>query len=459
MSTLSNILEQGRRALQVQQLAMQVIGHNTTNAGTVGYSRRRLDLETAPPGSTGQWGIGAGVDVNQLARVRDRLLDGQIREGTSTSAYWTTREDQLGRVEETFNALGDQNLGSLMDGFWQGWHDLGNDPESMAPRYALKEKASALVSTLKRVNAGLESQIEEVNSRITAGAEQFNDLTAALAELNVQIVNSELSGQEASDLRDSRDVLVEQLAQLTDISVQEQTDGSINVYSGGHIIVQRDFNVPLRVDRVESDPLNKVVLSLGNSVSEWKPSGGELAALYEQRDVELPRMLEKLDQFARDFSAAINAVHTTGYGLNGSSGLEFFEADATGVADLEISAAILDDPSRIAAAASNGSPGDNSLALAIAAVRNQIGSSGVSLDEQLRNVPLEAGSRRASAAQQMDIENAVLENAVNRRFSISGVSLDEEMAKLMETQKAYDAAAKIVQTVDEMMQTVINLKQ
>ncbi len=330
MSTLSNILEQGRRALQVQQLAMQVIGHNTTNAGTVGFSRRRLDLETAPPGSTGQWGIGAGVDINQLSRVRDRLLDGQIREGTSTSSYWTSREDQLGRVEETFNALGDQNLGSLLDGFWQGWHDLANDPESMAPRYALKDKATALVSTLKRVSAGLDAQVQEVNARISAGAEQFNDLTAAIAELNVQIVNGEVAGQEASDLRDSRDVLVEQLAQLTDISVQEQSDGSINVYSGGNIIVQRDLSVPLRIDRVESDPQNNVVLNLGNSSAEWKPLGGELAALYEQRDVELPRVLEKLDQFARDFSSAINTVHTTGYGLNGTGGSEFFVAGTTG---------------------------------------------------------------------------------------------------------------------------------
>ncbi|MBK6766387.1 MAG: flagellar hook-associated protein FlgK [bacterium] len=458
MSTLSNILEQGRRALQVQQLAMQVIGHNTTNAGTVGFSRRRLDLGTAPPGETGQWGVGSGVDVNQLARVRDRLLDNQIREGTSVSAYWTSREDELGRVEEVFNALGEQNLGALMDGFWQGWHDLANDPESMAPRYALKEKAQALVNSLKRVNSNLNAQIDQANSRITAGAEQFNSLVAGIAELNTQIVNSEVAGQEASDLRDSRDVLVEQLAQLTTISVQEQSDGTYNVYSGGHIVVQRDQSVPLTVDEVETDPQHKVVLHLGSSALEWKPVGGELAALYEQRDVELPRLLAKLDSFAREFSASINAVHTSGHGLNGASGQDFFTSGTTGVADFELSAAIIEDPSRISSAGSAGAPGDNSVALAMAAVRNQIGSEGISLDQQLRNIPLDAGSRRSSATQQMDIENAVLENAVNRRYAISGVSLDEEMAKLIESQKAYEAAAKIIQTVDEMMQTILSLK-
>ena len=119
----------------------------------------------------------------------------------------------------------------------------------------------------------------------------------------------------------------------------------------------------------------------------------------------------------------------------------------------------LEDVGRIAASSSENAPGDNSLALAIAGIQNQTMSSGYSVDEMLRNIPLEAGSRRSSAIQQRDVKVAVLDNATNRRFAISGVSLDEEMARLIETQKAYEAAAKIVQTVDEMMQTVLNLKQ
>ncbi|MCB1059340.1 MAG: flagellar hook-associated protein FlgK [Calditrichaeota bacterium] len=459
MSSLSNILQQGRRALQVQQLAMQVIGHNTTNAGTEGYSRRRIDLGTSPPGSTGQWNLGSGVDVDRLGRIRDTLLDSQIRDSTTVSSYWSSREDQLGRVEDVFNALGDNNLGSLMDDFWQGWQDLANDPESMTPRYSLRDRASALVSTLKRVHKNLSDQIEDVNARITAGAEQVNDLTSAIAELNVRIVQSELGGEEASDLRDSRDLLVEQLSGLTDVSVQEQSDGSINVYSGGHIMVQRDLAVPLTIDRVDTDPKREVVLTLGTSGSHWKANGGELGALFEQRDQELPKLLEQLDSFAREFATAVNSVHTTGYGLDGSSGNEFFAPGVTGVQDLAVSNAILEDPSRIASASASDAPGDNSIALAIAGLQTQATSSGITLDQMLRNIPLEAGSKRAAAIQQNDIEAAVLNNAVNRRFSISGVSLDEEMAHLLEAQKAYEAAAKIVQTVDEMMQTVLSLKQ
>lgn len=459
MSTLSNILEQGRRAIQVQQLAMQVIGHNTSNAGTVGYSRRRIDLGTAPPGATGEWGVGAGVDINDLSRVRDRLLDQQIRSGTTVASYWSSREDQLGRIEETFNALGDNNLGSLMDKFWQGWQDLANDPESMAPRYQMRDRATALVGGLKRVYGDLESQIREVNQRIADGANQVNELTAGIAELNVQIVASELGGMEASDLRDSRDLMVEQLAGLTDISVQEQPDGTIHVYSGGSIIVQRDIAIPVQIDQVESDPQNHVVLKLGSSSSSWMPAGGELGALFLQRDIELPKVMSELDQFARDFSQAVNAVHVQGWGMNGSQGQEFFAADATGVRDLALSRLIIEDAGKIAASSNEDAPGDNSLALAIAAIQNQMTGSGYTIDEMLRNVPLDAASRRSAAIQQLDIETAVLDNSTNRRFAISGVSLDEEMARLLETQKAYEAAAKIVQTVDEMMQTILSMKQ
>ncbi len=458
MSTLSNILEQGRRALQVQQLAMQVIGHNTTNAGTVGYSRRRLDLETAPPGETGMWDTGSGVDVLRLARVRDRLLDSQIRGETSVASYWSEREDRLGRVEEVFNALGDNNLGKLMDDFWSGWHDLANDPESMAPRYALRDRAGALVSSLKRVHQNLAQQIEDTNARIGDAVNGMNDLTSAIADLNVRISRAELSGQEASDLRDSRDLLVEQLAQIADISVQDQSDGSINVYIGGQIIVQRDMAVRVNADETTSDPKRKYNLTLGSSPLTWNPMGGELGALIEQRDVELPGMIAMLDQFARELSSSINELHMQGYGLNGSQGQEFFRVGAMGVADLALSATIMDDPANIAAASGANAPGDNSMALAIAQLQHSTSIDGVTLDQWLRNIPLEAGSRRAAAIQQRDIENAVLENAVNRRASISGVSLDEEMARLLESQKAYEAAAKIVQTVDEMMQTVINLK-
>ncbi len=459
MSTLSNILEQGRRALQVQQIAMQVIGHNTSNAGSVGYSRRRLDLGTAPPGQTGQWGVGSGVDINQLGRVRDSLLDTQIRSNTSVASYWSSREDQLGRVEETFNALGSNNLGKLMDDFWQGWHDLANDPESNTPRFALRDRAQALISSLKRVHDNLNGQLEEANARIADSAQQINNLTLAIAELNVRIIQGELGGHEASDLRDSRDLLVEQLANITDLTVQEQANGTIHVYSAGQIIVQGDLAVPVRIDRVATDPKNNVVLTLGSSPLPWTPQGGELGALFEQRNKVLPQLMSKLDQFAREFTQSINAVHAQGWGLDGTQGHDFFASDVTGVHDLRLSTSVLEDVNHIAASSSENAPGDNSLALAIAEIQGQTSSTGETLDQMLRNIPLEVGSTRAAAIQQRDVESAVLDNAISRRMSISGVSLDEEMARLIETQKAYEAAAKIVQTVDQMMDTILNLKQ
>jgi flagellar hook-associated protein 1 FlgK len=461
MSTLSNILEQGRRALQVQQMAMQVIGHNTSNAGTVGFSRRRLDLSTAAPYGQGMLGLGSGVDVDRLARVRDQLLDTQIRGGLTTQSYWSTSEDQLARIEETFNALGDVNLSNSLDQFWQGWHDLANEPESMAARYSLQEKSQALIGGLKRTYGELEGQLAEVNTRITETTGSINELTASIAELNVRISNAEVNGQEASDLRDSRDLAVDQLASLIDINVHEQADGTINVYVGGDILVQRDLQIEINVDRISTDPRNNVSLTLGSNLASWRPTGGQLGALMDHRDTQLTEVMDRLDAFAVEFSDAVNARHVTGYGLNGQSGVEFFANDVSGVETLALNTTIIGDPSAIAAASTPGAPGDNSMATAIAAMRDQKLSSGgtLTLDQLLQNISLDFGARRASAKSQNEIETAVVENLENRRLSVSGVSLDEEMAKLLESQKAYEAAAKIIQTIDEMMTTVINMKQ
>jgi flagellar hook-associated protein 1 FlgK len=461
MSTLSNILQQGRRALQVQQMSMQVIGHNTSNAGTVGFSRRRLDLTTAAPYGQGMLGIGSGVDIERLGRVRDQLLDSQIRGGLTSQGYWSTSEDQLARIEETFNALGDVNLTNSLDQFWQGWHDLANEPESMAARYSLKEKSQSLIGGLKRTYGELKGQLEEVNTRITETTASVNELTAGIAELNVRISNAEVNGQEASDLRDSRDLAIDQLSSLIDVSIQEQADGTVNVYVGGDVIVQRDLQIEIHVDRVSTDPRNNVSLSLGSNLSNWKPTGGELGALFDHRDSQLTEALNRLDAFAVEFSDSINSRHVTGYGMNGQSGVEFFAGDVSGVETLALNATIAGDPSAIAAASSSDSPGDNTLATAIAAMRDErlAGGGQMTLDQLLRNISLDFGARRASAKSQNEIESAVVENLENRRLSVSGVSLDEEMAKLLESQKAYEAAAKIIQTIDEMMTTVINLKQ
>ncbi len=140
--------------------------------------------------------------------------------------------------------------------------------------------------------------------------------------------------------------------------------------------------------------------------------------------------------------------------------IDFFSSNVSGAADLSVNHVIVDNVARIASASSPDAPGDNSIALAIAAVQQEklLNDGRSTLDQFNRNISLRAGSNLSYAMAQMEIEEAAQESLINRRSSISGVSIDEEMTNLISVQKAYDAAARIVSTADEMINTLLSMK-
>lgn len=460
MSRLSDILHTGRGALRVQQLAMQVIGQNTANVNTDGYSRRRLDLSVAPPYDTiGRWHAGAGVDINYLGRVRDSLLDVQVRRASGSTGYWSLRDDMLARVEEVFNELGGSAISDELQGFWSAWQDLANDPEGMAGRYSVLEKAQSLAAAVRRVSSGLIEQRQLADNQFQAGIGEVNLLTAEIARLNVEIVRAEVGGEEASDLRDRRDLALDRLSRLMNITVNENSDGAIFVHNGGQLLVDADSNVELYMTRMGDSRGTRTQVSYGISGAPLNVSSGELKALIELRDSDIGKTLGDLDSFAVALATRVNEVHRAGYGLNGSSGIEFFADGITGAADFRVSVLIQDDAARIAAASSPNAPGDNALALQIAGIQQErfLNDGRSTLDEFYREAALRVGSAKSYAASQLTTEQAAYDNLENRRQQVSGVSTDEEMTRLIQVQQAYEAAAKIINTVDEMMRTVLSL--
>jgi flagellar hook-associated protein 1 FlgK len=460
MSSLNDILSTGRRALLVQQLAMQVVGQNTANVNTPGYTRRRLDLGIAPPyNNITPWNAGSGVDLEFLGRVRDRFVDEQIRSGNADLGYWTQRDDLLGRIEEIYSELGGSAISDQLQEFWDAWSDLSNNPEAMSGRIALLEKAQSLASGVRRVYGELAARRDQVDAQFVAGIEEVNTLTSRIASLNVQIVKAETSGQEASDLRDTRDLALDWLSQLMNITIEENPDGAVNVYNGGQILVQLDRSVNLTVSQVNRNGYVASVVSYGMNGAPLHVEGGELKSLIELRDDDIGRAMGDLDQFAVTLAARVNEIHCTGYGLTNSNGIEFFASDVTGAADFRLSALVVDDPSRIAAASAADAPGDNSIALQIASIQNEklLRDGRVTLDAFYRDSVLAVGSSKSYASGQLKVEQAAMTNLENRRQQLSGVSLDEEMTRLVQVQQAYEAAARIITTVDEMMQTVLSL--
>jgi len=460
MSTLGGILNTGREALLMQQLKMQIIGHNTANVNTAGFSRRRLDLMTAPAVVRDRgWFCGSGVAVDDLRRMRDTVLDSQFRRTNTTLGYWTQYEDSLKKVEEVFNEFGGGAISDHLQAFWNAWQDLANDPESLSTRTNLVHRAQTLAASLNRVHSGLRSQREELDSTLVQQGNEVNQLTAEIAALNVRIVNAEVAGGEAGDLRDRRDLLLDRLSEYVPITTHENDSGAVNVYLGGQILVQVDQAIALEIVGYSEGDMTLHRVAWPGSRQPVPLGDGKLKATMTARDQTIPNALNKLDAFATTLVQEVNSRHATGYGLTGSNGFNFWNAAATGAGDIAVDAAILADVRLIAASSSADAPGDNSIALWIGQLQTErLLDGGVStLGSYFSNLVSALGSETSLATERRTTEESATNLLEQRRQSVSGVSMDEEMANLIMVQKSYEAAAKLISAVDEMMQTILEM--
>jgi flagellar hook-associated protein 1 FlgK len=460
MSTLSGILNAGRQALIVEQLAMQVIGNNTANVNTEGYSRRRLDLTTSPAVlRSGSWFLGSGVSVGDLGRVRDTILDQQYRNTKTDLGYWSQLDESLNGVEQVFNEFGGSAVSDHLQDYWNAWQDLANDPENTSSRTNLVNSAQTLAASLRRTHQGLVTKRSELDQQLVREVREVNQITEEIAVLNVEIVNLEASSGEASDLRDRRDLLLDRLSEYVPITSHENDDGAVNVYLGGQILVQVEHAEALSVIALADDDQTLHHVSWASNSQSVNLGMGKLGATLTARDENIPEAIAKLNTFTTSLVSEVNSRHVTGYGLSGSNGFDFWDATISSAGDIAVDAAIVADAGLIATSSSAGSPGDNSIALLIGQLQSErvLENGTASLSEFYSNFISDIGSQGSAALERRTTEEATMNLLEERRQSVSGVSMDEEMANLIKVQKSYEAAAKLVTTIDEMMQTVIEM--
>jgi len=456
MSSLIGILDIGKRALSVYRLAMNITGHNVANANTPGFSRQRPILATTLPIDYNPGQLGTGVKIAEIQRMRDRFLDLQVREETSSVGQWEKRQKVLGEVETIFNEPSDSSLNNALVEFWNSWQDLANDPENISARVAVREKAEVLCNTFHRLNSKLRRIISDINDSIKGEVEEINSLAQRIAKLNDQIVSIESKGENANDLRDQRDLLIDQLSKIANISTVELEDGSATIFMAGNSLVERVNTVTLGIT-FHSSPYGVVLdVSYGQSGQTLNFTDGELRGLIDLRDKVIPQYLENLDSLASTLIERVNSQHSAGYGLDGSTtGLDFFSgSDALNIG---LATTIEEDVSLIAAS-TDGSPGNGSNALAISNLAHQLTMNGNSatFGDFYQSLMGNLGILSQEASQNYTNNNLLLSQLENHRQSVSGVSLDEEMTNMINYQHSFEAAARIISTVDEMMNTIIN---
>ena len=328
-STFSGI-ELGKRSIMAQTDAITTAGHNISNANTEGYSRQRVQIKEFDPlyrpdmtraERPGQ--IGQGVDVQSITRVRDELLDKRIVAQENQETYWETRSDYYTMLEQIYNEPDDISVRYNMDKFWESWQELSVNPESQASRQAVVTRGQTLAESINQRWESLKGVSDLVDGDIEATVKQVNDLARQIAALNAAIVESKGVGDSPNDLLDRRDLLVDKLAKLVNVTVDHRDPDEFEVHVDGLVLVQggiaREIGFQLRDD---DSGYNKLI---------WKDTGkdaiftgGKLGALVELRDVDIRNEIQQLNTMTMNFADLVNDIHRNAVGANKVTGLDFF---------------------------------------------------------------------------------------------------------------------------------------
>jgi len=463
MPTISDVLTVGRLSLSAQQMALHVTGNNIANANTEGYTRQRVNIESARPHASPIGYVGTGARANDIQRIRDDFIGARINESNHQFGRWEAQKESMERIEILFNEASGVGLNSAMSEFWDSWQDLANNPAGTNERVIVTSQSELLATTLRTKRTELETVQNNLNASIVTTVSKVNALATQIDDLNQQITTMEQTGFVANDLRDMREQTLKDLSELINYTSIEEPGGQVRVTLGdGNILVGTPGNPAfgqLTTAVNAGTGFDDIVWDTAPGVPiNGSINAGKLKGWLETRDTIAAGYITQLDTLAADLITTVNAQHAAGFNLNGNTGIAFFTG--TDAADIAVNPAVTADPAAIAAAADlAGVPGGNSNALAIANIRSALTMNGgtATYDDYYNGMISNIGIKTAEAQFNHDFNQDALQQFENFRDSISGVSLDEEMINMVKFQQTYQASAKIITTVDEMLTTLMNM--
>ncbi len=451
--SLTSLLSIARTALLTQQKAIDVTGHNIANASTEGYSRQRLILEPATPLQTPIGQIGRGVTASGVERLRDQFLDASYRKENGDLGKYNTSKDLLGQIEGIFGEPSDTGLSNGIDQLFSAFGDLANDPTSKTARSLVAQAGTSLAQSFQDVDRRLTDANNDVTARMRGAVADVNQLVSQIADLNTRIQAGTAGNREAPDIKDQRDKLVDQLSGIVGVRVLQRTDGTIGVAAGDALLVDGGSFSTLDV---RDNGSGKFSVGMTGTTGTINLQSGSLASLAELSASTIPALRGKLDALVKGIVTEVNALHRTGTGIAGSTGIDFFNPTSLTAASMQLSSAVTLSTDNIAAG-KTGAAGDNANALALAALRTTgvVSFGGATIGEAFQGLMSDLGVTVRDAASKQTAQDIVVSHADTLRQSVSGVSIDEELTALIGQQNAYKAAARLVTVADDMVQAVI----
>lgn len=470
MSKIHGLLDMGRRGMAVSQSALGTTSHNIANKSTEGFSRQRVDVITNPSLGDGNKRVGTGAKLSGITRTNNPWLEKQIEREGSNLAFLEGRSGALQRLEATFNEQTVKGLSNSMTEFFNSFRELANNPENLTARTVVRDNANMLIKNFQDMDRQIVSVANELNGVIDAGVKDVNAHAKEIARLNEKISSIEVTGVEANDERDRRDLLVKKLSEKLDISyAEDEKSGMINITAGKTaILVSGTSHAELKTSNNQSNQTQVMYeMSAGGTQTDLTEQfkRGALGGAIDLRDGMVASLRGDLADLSYNIANEVNNAHVEGFDRYSKQASDFFELPADGkfaIENLKLSEAIRTDVGRIATSAKANAPGDNTIANVIHSLQFKpvMGAERTFTFDSFYNSKVgEVGVMSQKSQANLESQKGILDQVKNVRESISGVSLDEEAQKMIEFQKSYEASARIIRMADEMFDTVLNLKR
>jgi flagellar hook-associated protein 1 FlgK len=409
-------------------------------------------------------GLGTGVAVSDVQRLRDEYLENRGRTEHGNSAYLTNQTQAYTAIEDAFAEPSDTALQSSLHNMWGSWNDVANNPQLTATRSTLLQQSSTVTDGLNSAHSSLASQWGENRTQLSAYVNEVNAAATTIAQLNDSIVRAKAVGQTVNELEDQRDAQVMHLSELTGATASLRKNGAMDVFVGNSTLVSefttRNMEVSgaVRLDDQSSDPMTLRWADTKTPVG----AGGTMGAMADTMTTIIPAISDALDSVARNLATSVNTAHATGYGADGSTGLDFFVSGVpgqpitagnikVGITNPDKVAVSSTDPTVVVPPATKGTL-NNVVADTLADVGDAIDGP----DREYQSMIGQLGVASQATSRRSDIQTNVTEQVDASREAQSGVNLDEEMTNLLTYQRGYEAASRVLTTIDSMLDQLIN---
>ena len=459
MADLLSILTSAQTSLSAQRALAATAGNNVENANNPDYARQVATLETVVPDDQVNGAhVGRGVTLASVTQVRDRYLESQLPRAIGDAASSTAESSAL----QAFSGLDPSASGGLdqaISGFYASLTALAQNPGDTGLRAAALGATHQMAQAFNRTAQQLAAARTGLDTQAGALATEIGDEAAAVAQLNGQIAQAGAAGGPPNDLLDLRQKHLDRLAELAGASPVATSNGQVNVVlPGGVTLVAGASAATLSTRPAPTDGHLQVLVSpagASGGAAAAATFGGTLGGTLAARDGAFAAAEGQVDQLAHDLAAKLDATHAAGYGLDGSTGRPLLDV-GTGVAGAAGRMTVaISDPSQLATAASANAPGDATNANALAATESSSVAGAADVSSALASIVSRFGAAAATAKAFADQDTAVKDHLTQLRASSSGVSIDDELITIQAAQRGYEAIAKVIQTADQMMQTVL----